>query len=322
LEAAVHGTLTARRLVASEPAARSWEQDMALYAFDGTGKDDETDQTRDSNVVDFFSAYIDPDKNADPDKEFGSLYLKGIGRMADTSIGSKISEAFGVGGHTRVKQAMKRLKKNMERGDDTIDIVGFSRGAALALSFANRIAKDLPNQTIRFIGVFDVVGQFGLPGPDINAGHVLTLPKNVKCCRHAMALDESRAFFPLTRLCDDKGEPAAALVELWFRGVHSDVGGGNGNRGLNWIALHWMFKNALRAGLPIDSAAVDRNFADHGLPQQISKHDVDLGRKRSFFANDRLHSSVMLVEGIAGRPHNNPSMVLRRMDDEGALVTV
>ena len=56
---------------------------------------------------------------------------------------------------------------------------------------------------------------------------------NVKCCRHAMAMDESRALFPLARLCDKDGQHDDRLVELWFRGVHSDVGGGNGNRGLN-----------------------------------------------------------------------------------------
>jgi uncharacterized protein (DUF2235 family) len=293
---------------------------MALYAFDGTGNEDREDAARDSNVVDFFNAYVDPDKNDDPDADVGSLYLKGIGRRASTFIGIGLAEAFGIGGHRRVEQAMRRLKNNRRRGDATVDIVGFSRGAALALSFANEIADDLPDQTIRFVGVFDLVGQFGLPGRSLNAGHILTLPSNVACCRHAMALDESRAFFPLTRLCDDNGTPAASLVELWFRGVHSDIGGGNGNRGLNWIALHWMFINARRAGLPIAQSAIDANLADRHLQQQISDHTVDLEVRRSFFAKDCLHSSVVLVAGIPGRHHNNPTSPLRFMNDEGAFV--
>ena len=293
---------------------------MALYAFDGTGNEDQSDDQFDTNVVDFFSAYVDPAKNADPDKESGSLYIKGIGRLAATTVGKGLSEALGVGGHRRVEDAMKRLRNNRSRGDGVIDIVGFSRGAALSLSFANRIAAELPGQAIRFVGVFDVVGQFGLPGRDVNAGHILTLPANVKCCRHAMALDETRKLFPLTRLCDAAGKPADSLVELWFRGVHSDVGGGNGNRGLNWVALHWMFLNARRAGLPIDQAAIDRNVADRGLAQQISDHELDLQKRRTFFGNDCLHASVMLTAGSPGRPHNNPSMTLRRIDDEGAFV--
>ena len=293
---------------------------MALYAFDGTGNEDQEDETRDSNVVDFFEAYIDDRKNDDTDKELGSLYLKGIGTRAKTVFGRGPAEAFGFGGHRRVRQALDRLENNLADGDATIDVVGFSRGAALAMSFANEVSSKMPDMAIRFIGVFDVVAQFGLPGRFVNAGHVVTLPANVKCCRHAMALDESRALFPLTRLCDRDGKHDDRLVEVWFRGVHSDVGGGNGNRGMNWIALNWMFHNAVRAGVPIAPAAIAKNLADNGLPQAISDHKVDARVERHCFQNDCLHSSVMLVPGVPGRPHNNPSFALRRIDDEGNFV--
>lgn len=293
---------------------------MALYAFDGTGNEDQEDDAGDSNVVKFFSAYEDPLKNADPDERRGSLYLKGIGRRAKSFVGKGLAEAFGIGGHRRVRQAMDRLENNREEGDETVDVVGFSRGAALAMSFANEIASKMPDVPIRFIGVFDLVGQFGVPGRDVNAGHVLTLPRNVQCCRHAMALDEARALFPLSRLCDKSGDHDDRLVELWFRGVHSDIGGGNGNRGLNWLALHWLFMNAKRAGLPIDDSAIAKNFADRGTSQQISDHELDLQKFRTFFAKDCLHDSVQLAPGLPGRPHNNPTIRLRRMTDEGSFV--
>ena len=296
---------------------------MALYAFDGTGNQDEDDNTRDSNVVDFFSAYVDPahpEKNEDAGKPLGSLYLKGIGRRAHTFIGRTVAEAFGLGGHHRVREMMERLENNLDAGDTAIDIVGFSRGAALAMSFSNEIASKRPDLSIRFVGVFDVVGEFGVPGRFVNAGHVLTLPPIVECCRHAMAMDETRALFQLTRLCDKHGNHDDKLVELWFRGVHSDVGGGNRNRGLNCISLHWMFMNARRAQLPIDQRAIDKNLEDRGLPQAISDHKIDLEIFRTFFPNDCLHSSVVLDAGVADRPHNNPTTVLRRIDDEGNVV--
>jgi uncharacterized protein (DUF2235 family) len=293
---------------------------MALYAFDGTGNEDQQDDTFDSNVVDFFSAYVDPNKNADPDEKIGSLYMKGIGRLAKTFVGKGVAEAFGIGGHRRIRQAMERLENNIDADDDVIDIVGFSRGAAIAISFANEVNSKMNQQPIRFVGVFDTVGQFGLPGPQVQAGHILTLPPNVKTCCHAMALDESRALFPLTRLCERDGSHGDSLTELWFRGVHSDVGGGNGNRGLNWVALNWMFMNAKRAGLPIDDAAIAKNLLDRNAAQQISDHKLDIERRRSFFNSDCLHVSVLLNEGIPGRPHNNPSMVLRRINDDGAFV--
>ena len=149
---------------------------MALYAFDGTGNEDREGTDFDSNVLDFFLAYDDPSKNDDPQAERGSLYLKGIGTRARTPIGVLNAEAFGIGGHRRVRQAMDRLENNIEGGDTVVDIVGFSRGAALALSFGNDIARKLPKVRIRFIGVWDVVGQFGVPGEHINAGHIVRLP--------------------------------------------------------------------------------------------------------------------------------------------------
>jgi hypothetical protein len=45
---------------------------MALYAFDGTGKEDEGDV---SNVLEFFRGYRDDRKNNDPEEQLGSLYL-------------------------------------------------------------------------------------------------------------------------------------------------------------------------------------------------------------------------------------------------------
>ena len=291
---------------------------MALYAFDGTGNEDQEDATRDSNVCDFFTAYEDPLKNDDTSKERGSLYIKGIGQFANTRTGDALASVFGFGGHRRVRKAMDRLENNIEAGDRTIDIVGFSRGAALAISFANEIAKKMPRESIRFIGVWDIFGQFGAPGEHINAGHDLDFPPNVAHCFHAMALDESRLFFPLTRL--GKGRNTSSkLQEVWFRGVHSDVGGGNGNRGLNWVALNWMYEAARRCGLPLNAAAVAQNLADKAMAQQISAHKLDAGRIRVILNGDLLHSTVQLTPGITGRPHNNPTFPCARIDDAGLI---
>jgi uncharacterized protein (DUF2235 family) len=291
---------------------------MALYAFDGTGNEDQLDDAFDSNVCDFFHAYDDPLKNDDPSKERGSLYQKGIGQLARTRIGDTLASAFGFGGHRRVRRAMERLENNLEAGDADIDIIGFSRGAALAISFANEIAEHIPRASIRFIGVWDVVGQFGAPGEHLNAGHNLHFPSNVEHCFHAMALDESRLLFPLTRL--GKGRNTSPkLQEVWFRGVHSDIGGGNGNRGLNWIALNWMYEAALRCGLPMDRAAIAKNLADKAVAQQISAHKLDAGRVRMILEQDLLHCTVQLTPGITGRPHNNPTFACARIDDAGVI---
>ena len=289
---------------------------MALYVFDGTGNEDRDGDDRDSNACKFFKAYEDDKKNDDPDKKAGSLYLKGIGTRARTFIGRSFSEAFGIGGHRRVRQAMERLENNIEAGDAAVDIAGFSRGAALALSFANEIASKMKDLDIRFIGLFDVVGEFGLPGEHVNAGHNLHMPPNAHNVFHAMALDETRLLFPLTRLSGSGPTTGVVLQEVWFRGVHSDVGGGNNNGSLNPIALNWLFQNAKRCGLPIRESDVLANIANVLKPAALSTHKIDLEVKRRIRNTDLLHSSVALT---AGERFNNPSTELARVDDLGVI---
>jgi len=288
---------------------------MALYVFDGTGNEDEA---HDTNALEFFRGFQDARKNDDPDEDLGSLYLKGIGTRARTPVGERVAAGLGLNGHQRVRQALDRLENNQAAGDTEVHAVGFSRGAALALSFANEIAHKYRSLTIGFLGLFDVVGQFGLPGREINAGHDLRKPRNTLHLCHAMALDETRLFFPLTRL-GTTGQPDPRLLEVWFRGVHSDVGGGNGNDSLNWVALHWMFLNARRAGLPIDPAAIATNLARRVDPMQIDDHKLDAKLNRVVWADDLLHASVQLGPGRPGRPHNDPPFALRRIDDEGVI---
>jgi len=169
--------------------------------------------------------------------------------------------------------------------------------------------------------VWDIVGQFGAPGEHVNAGHNLHFPPNVEHCFHAMALDESRLFFPLTRLGKGRGT-SPKLEEVWFRGVHSDVGGGNGNRGMNWIALNWIYSAAKRCGLPMNDEAIAKNLLDKGLAQQISAHKLDAGNVRMILDTDLLHTTVQLTPGITGRPHNNPTRPCARIDDDDLITEV
>ena len=155
---------------------------MALYAFDGTGNDDLDRHCRETSVLEFFRAYVGGPRNDDPALKIGSLYLKGIGTRSRGFVGYKPAEAFGVGGHRRVRQAIDRLENNFEVGDTVVDVIGFSRGAALAVSFANELAGKLPRVSIRFMGLWDVIGQFGAPGRRFNAGHDLGMPPNVMRC--------------------------------------------------------------------------------------------------------------------------------------------
>src|SRR5688572_21978964 len=105
---------------------------MALYAFDGTWntEKDAGRYDRNTNVVRFKDCYAGT-----------SFFYKGVGTRHG-KLGKFFGGAFGVGGHERIEAARADVAKRLADGDRDIDIVGFSRGAALAAHFANVIAED------------------------------------------------------------------------------------------------------------------------------------------------------------------------------------
>ncbi len=124
---------------------------------------------------------------------------------------------------------------------------------------------------IAYLGIFDTVGQRGLPsalGPLSDWGnrkyafHNLDLGGHVKAARHALAIDERRSAFPptfwtnlekLNARSRENGGPADAYQQRWFVGAHGDVGGGNPTT-LSSFPLAWVVEGAERAGLAFDRA--------------------------------------------------------------------
>src|SRR5215469_8264511 len=113
-----------------------------------------------------------------------------------------------------------------------------------------------------FVGLWDTVSSIGwiLDPIFVRGGHLpytATLP-NVAVLRHAVSIDERRAFFRQNLI----HEPTAKnqdLKQVWFVGAHSDVGGSYPEResGLSKIALRWMLCEAGAAGLSLDPKKVD-----------------------------------------------------------------
>ncbi len=74
--------------------------------------------------------------------------------------------------------------------------------------------------------------------------------------RHAVALDERRAYFVQNRWVHDPREPTD-ILQVWFPGTHGDIGGGfvEPQAGLSKIALKWMVEQAKAFGLGINPVA-------------------------------------------------------------------
>ncbi len=118
---------------------------------------------------------------------------------------------------------------------------------------------------IKMVGVWDTVGSLGIPsvlsGVEVVAYGFLDtkLHPDVLNAYHALAIDEERMEFRPT-LWDEPAAPGQTLEQVWFCGVHSDVGGGeedvrDGAPALSDITLSWMMDKASALGLEIDPAA-------------------------------------------------------------------
>ncbi len=148
----------------------------------------------------------------------------------------------------RVKSAYKDgYRKHEKRADDK------RQWAETTWKFFHA-GKPCP---VRFVGVWDTVGALGVPD-DLELlnlfdqserwhFHDTELGTHIASARHAMAIDEVRASFTVTRWSNVDQHPDAQ--ELWFPGVHSDVGGGYAITDLSDGALLWMLEESEKAKL-------------------------------------------------------------------------
>ena len=130
------------------------------------------------------------------------------------------------------------------------------------------------NIEIHFIGVWDTVVAYGLPIDELTTAvdkwvwpmkfQDTSLLERVRHARHAMGLDdERRTFHPVP--WDERAEKNEhgsvdpdRLTQVWFPGMHADVGGGYPDDGLSFVPLCWMIDEAKKNnGLKFEDTIVD-----------------------------------------------------------------
>lgn len=215
-----------------------------------------------------------------------AYYDKGIG----TEWWDKKIALLGFGLSENIRQAYQRLASQYEKGDKVF-LFGFSRGAYSARSLAGLIyscgllPSDKANEKdvyeiyeiyregsaqakqqckssnvfcpVEMLGVWDTVGALGFSGIFGNGDqakyqfHNVKLNPEVKAAYHALALDEERELFTPT-LWDEYEKATGQIVEqVWFAGVHCDIGGGYPEAYHSDIAFRWMLEKAVARGLKI-----------------------------------------------------------------------
>ena len=118
-----------------------------------------------------------------------------------------------------------------------------------ATAFKARISRAC---SLHFVGVWDTVSSYGWIYNPVRLPYTGQNP-DVRYGRHAISIDERRCFFQKNVW----GAPVnnQSIKQVWFAGVHSDVGGSYSEResGLSKIALEWMMTEAVRCGLKFDA---------------------------------------------------------------------
>jgi uncharacterized protein (DUF2235 family) len=170
--------------------------------------------------------------------------------------------------------------------------------------------------TIHFVGVWDTVNSVGWFWDPVRIPYAANNP-DIAVGRHAIAIDERRAFFRtnLWRPQDAKGTRGPRdLKPVWFPGLHCDVGGGypEAESGLSKVALEWMVGEAEAHGLLVDAGKRDeilRRFGPAGYTP-LATRSIYLRSTAKSAGAEVIRGSEPGLKG-AGRPTAIHSRALR-----------
>ncbi|MGB6449944.1 MAG: DUF2235 domain-containing protein [Steroidobacteraceae bacterium] len=148
------------------------------------------------------------------------------------------------------------------------------RPAILATLGAYRLVE----ATLTMVGVWDTVGALGIPAifgavsPLLYGFLDTSLSPQISNAYHAVAIDERRQEFPAT-LWTSAPAPAQTLEQVYFCGVHCDVGGGypddaGTGTALSDITFSWLMAKACALGLVFDAGVLS------AYPSPIDQKDA------------------------------------------------
>jgi uncharacterized protein (DUF2235 family) len=163
---------------------------------------------------------------------------------------------------------------------------------------------------VPFVGVWDTVDAIGLPVA--GAAHLLntlvfrfkfpnrTLTAIVDRACQALSIDDQRkTFHPI--LWDASGEDGARIEQVWFAGVHANVGGGYPKQGMSLVALDWMMTNGGSAGLRFAPGAPDGYRQRRNVNDKI--YDSRAGPASFYRYMPRDISVLCRTNGVVPRIH-------------------
>jgi uncharacterized protein (DUF2235 family) len=313
-----------------------------IVCCDGTGNEYCEDN---SNVVKLFqSLRREPNQIAFYDPGVGTILSDRDRTLLSKFISKTLDLATGRSLQKNVQEAYTWMMNNYEDGDQVF-LFGFSRGAhtvrrlasvvdscgllypgnrnmvpyvskmylenylngknkAVVKGFKDTYSRSCP---IHFLGVWDTVSALTTRWKKASLDG--ELHPGIKNAFHAISIDEGRKKFPVNLWIEPAPGNGQTVEQVWFRGVHSDVGGSYHDAGLSDIALIWMIENAKKHGLLVKS-----DYSSGLRPNPSAKaHQSREGLwkiwptyVREMPVNSKVHNSVKQYRATASgyRPKN------------------
>ncbi len=168
---------------------------------------------------------------------------------------------------------------------------------------------------VEFLGVWDTVAALGLPNNWIDkilnwivphGFHDFRLSECVRHAYHALAIDDARKTFDPVLFRPELKKDGQTLRQVWFMGMHTDVGGGYTKKRLSDIVLEWMVQQAVRHGLHIyrpkkpggPVCTPDPNGVMHNSRKELWKRLVFPAKEREWdqkiYGKPVIHETVTL----------------------------
>lgn len=180
-----------------------------------------------------------------------SFYHAGPGNEDENNLFQELLGGLFGWGSNEIRDMALTTLGSVYRPGDRIVAIGFSRGAAIARLFCAKVYEEGVNghrPAVDFLGCFDTVGAYLPIGPSQQGlFHDLHVSAAVKIACHAVALDEDRATFEPNLMNQRDG-----VLEVWFPGVHTDIGGGSKDTGLSDGPLQWMLEWMAKCNITSD----------------------------------------------------------------------
>ncbi|WP_207426612.1 DUF2235 domain-containing protein [Pedobacter sp. SYSU D00535] len=250
------------------------------------------------------------------------IYLFGFSRGAYTarSLAGLIRNS-GLVKNNNLTLINKAYEIYRDRSEET------SPDGPVSRSFREKYSQ--PDVRIKFIGVWDTVGSLGVPVNILGSNkkyefHDTKLSSYVDYAYQALALDERRkSFKPAVWQQSEyviKHRLPQVLEQVWFCGVHSDVGGGYPEEGLSDIPLAWMLEKAEKTGLAFEKGYVQQNIHPNALAaihdsfaapfSWQGQHVRKIAERPD--SHETVHPSVYdrMQAGLGYKPENVPALSL------------